>query len=829
MTYTTLTYGGAEKSLADWGISTWSRTAQNQANDDFTFSMPAPMDGSDVFPYGAQIIIRIGRVASAVNPINPTLPTSLTLSPSLTYSGGTQWFWGYCVDNDRVGEPGSESFNYKFAGPYQFFFERLIFQKLMLNWNGTQQIADYQSDVILGLSLTTLTGAGDTIQETTATSLMSIAQQIKEICMYAQADSKYQQSINGLNWPGTVQFQCDQLTTEIDGINWDLLQTPSTHVLISDYAGTPLSGKTSNSTLPAGSYILRPPLDAANAITCAEAMRRELQWIGGIGSPVVWTDHSQTPPQLHIATRDLLGTKSLALTGIAVKNKIKKRTDLIPAAVHFKYKIAGSVLGQPYTTIINDVAAYIGGALVEGIGQLGELVTLAGGAMASANQTALMAAAKTATAVVQTFDFQGDQLNAAKCKITTQALNMTDPAGSNADGGFWASLFPELNNVVQNTLRFYTSGAGVSIMDAASGTVYMTGGAWTGAANGGNGWGYRVTDGQVAPWMLVSASPTNPVGGQTVKATITVRFQYTQTTQGAGGKTATQEIVGYHEKNITCTLTTLTSGTYYSSPSFSFGEPVPYGLAGYILALENIPQYEGAVLVQETEISDVCPIGNVLNITGGLAEWATMNACVQSVRYHDNGQTEITFGPARHLGPAQFVARFRNNIGPRWYNLIAGDPMNQANPGAAALGSNIPAQAPTNGGKNATFASFLTAINAQQGATGNVATLPAGVHIDTGAGGTPFTGATPSGGSEAFSQGQAIVIAKGPSGSTPGESQAWLRLSIADLRGGASGTVQNKQIYLQEIPICVNVGGTLQQQYQLFLCSAPYATSLAGL
>jgi hypothetical protein len=805
MVYTTLTYNGVEKSLADWGISIWSRTVQNQAHDDFTCTLPTPMDGRDIFPYGANIIVKINRVCSQTNPTNPTLPQSGATS----FSGGTQWFWGYCVDNDRAGEPGSESFNYKFAGPYQFFFERLIFQKLMLTWNGSQQIADYQSDVILGLSLTTLTGAGDTVQGTTATNLMSIAQQVKEICMYAQADSAYQQANNGLGWPGTIQFQCDPLTTAIDGINWDLLQNPSANVLISDYAGTALSGKTSASALPAGSYMLRCPLDAVNAITCAEAMRRQLQWLGGIGSPVVWTDHSQTPPQLHIATRDQLSTKSLALSGITVKNRIKKRTDLIPAAVHFKYKVAGTYLGQPYSVVLNDVAAYIGGVLVEGIGQLGALTNLAGTALASTVQAQLMAAAKTGTAVVQTFDFQGDRVNAASCKITTAAINLADPAGGGSSTAFWTSLFPELANVTN--LRFFdATNCPVTVTDASSGasvdpTVYVN----------------RVTDGQVAPWMLASTStPANPVGGKTVKATISARFAYQEQAQGA--HTVNSSTVGYHEKNITVTLTTLASGTYYSSPSVAYGEPIPCGLAGYILALETIPQYEGSVLVQETEISDVCPLGNALNITGGLAEWANMNACLQSVRYQDNGQTEITFGPARHLGPAQFVARFRSNIGPRWFLLIGGDPMNQNNPGNAQLGNNIPAQAPSPGAKNFTFQSFFTSLLTDQ--SGTPATLPAGVHVDSGAGGNPFTGSVPAS-SRAFAQGQGITFAQGPTGSTPGESNAWIRVHLADLKN-QYGLLQNMQVYLRELETCENISGTATQMYRLFLCSQPYSNSI---
>jgi hypothetical protein len=747
------------------------------------------------------------------------------------FSGGTQWFWGYCIDNDRAGDPGRETFTYRFVGPYRFFFERLIFQKLQLTWNGVKQIADYQSDVVLGLSLTTLSGTGDTVQSSTATNLMSIAQQVKEICLYAQADSVYQQANNGLGWPNTAaagqpanaQFQCDALTQAVDGVNYDLLNIPSANTLISDYASGNLANKTSASALPAGSYMLRAPLDACNAITCAEALRRQLQWIGGIGSPVIWTDHSQTPPQLHAATRDRLSTRSLALTGIAVKNKIKKRSDLIPAAVHFKYKVAGSYLAQPYSVVVNDVAGYVGGVLYEGIGQLGALTSLTGTALDGSVQTALMAAAKTATAMVQTLDFQGDQVNAASCKITTQALNMADPSGTGADGGFWATLFPELNNV--SKLRFYNNGSpGVTIKDAATGAIYYANGAWTGAA-----YINRVTDGQVAPWMLASTStPKNPVGGQTVKVTLTVRFQYSENAQGAN--TVTSATVGYHEKNITLTLSTLTTGTYYSSPSVSSGEPVPYGLAGYILALESIPQYEGSLVVQETEISDVCPLGSALNITGGQAEWAAMNACVQEVRYGDNGQTEIIFGPAKHLGPAQFVARFRNNVGPRWYLLIGGDLMNQANPGALNLGNNIPADAPSPGNKSFTFQSFFAALPSDQNST--PATLPAGVHIDSGGGGAPTTPANFAGGAIASGQRsfatpgaaqQRIILAQGPNGGAGGEASAWIRLDIGDLEN-SSNAVQNLHLYLREMKTCESGVAS----YRLFLASEPYTASIRG-
>jgi hypothetical protein len=817
MTYTTLSYQGTEKTLADWGISTWSRTAQNQAQDGFDFSMPAPMDGNDVFPYGAQVIIRINRAASRLNPINPTLPASLNDGGgALGFSGGRQWFWGYCIDNERRGEAGAETFNYRFVGPYPFFFERLIFQKLMLTWNGTRQVLDYQSDVVLGVSIPALTGAGDTIAGTVSTNLMSIAQQVKEICLYAQADSAYQQANNGLGWPGGAQFQCDALTNEIDGVNWDLLQTPSANVLINDYAAGALGGETSASTLPAGSCMLRAPLDTVNAITCAEAMRRQLQWLGGMGSPVVWTDHSQTPPQLHVATRDRLTAVTLPLSGIAVKNKIKRRTDLIPAAVHFKYKVSGSFLGQPWNVVINDVASYVSGTLVEGIGQIGALTDLSGNALSSGIQSALMAAAKTATAVVQTFDFQGLKVSGATATVTTQALNLGDPAAGGAALAFWQSLFPELASA--SNVRFFDAvNCPVTVVNAATGSAIDT----TVFIN-------QLVDGQAAPWMPAHNSTSSSyVAGQTVKAKVTAYFAYTENAQGRNA--VANPTVGYKEHHCTLTLTTVAGGTYSSASSATAGEPLPYGLAGYICALETIPQYEGSIVAQESEISDVCPMGSALNISGGRAEWSNMLACAQDVRYSDNGQTEITFGPAKHLGPAQFIARFRNNMGPRWYNLISGDPMNTTSAGGtpAQLGNNLPAEAPSPGAKLFTFQSFFTSLSGDQSAT--PATLAAGVHVDSGAAGNPFTGATPSG-TRGFGPGQGITLAAGPgaiSGIAAGEANPWIRLHLHDLVGGA-GALANLHVYLRELQTCEpgTGGNPPTTAYRLFLCSEPYTSSL---
>jgi hypothetical protein len=308
MTFTTLTYNGVEQSLADWGISRATREVSNQAHDHFACDMMTAADAADPLPYASQITLRIGRIPAAGTGTNSA---GIPLGGITSWQGGQIWFIGCRVENFRTGSPTLEKFDYKFAGPWEFFFERLVFQKLWWTWNGTENVADWRSQVILGLSVNAQVGQNDTIPDSNATNLMSIRQQVAEIIAYviAQTTADY----------GSPQLQSDNLTAAIDGVNYDLYETPGTNLIIPDYiaAGYAVSGKTSaGSGANAANMqtVLRAPLDSVNDITCAEAMRKMLRWIGPMGSPVVWFDYTTTPPTLHISTRDQLPSINLPIT-----------------------------------------------------------------------------------------------------------------------------------------------------------------------------------------------------------------------------------------------------------------------------------------------------------------------------------------------------------------------------------------------------------------------------------------------------------------------------------------------------------------------------------
>ena len=479
MTYTTLQpAGGPEMCLADWQISAPIREIANQQHDHFAFDLNAPADSADPFPYGTQIILRIGRVPAG----QPgQTAAGLPVSGVTSWTGGQTWFIGWRVENTRTGSAAFEKLAYKFAGPWEYFFERLVFRKCRLSWNGTANVPVYQDRVTLGLSLTTLYASGETPPGVASTNLMSIAQQIKEIVNYAitQTGAAYEagqftsiftgnvivSSLGGTNTSiAGGQLQFDPLAADSDG-NYLLNESPGPNCAIPDYLQSyAASGQTSATANL--STVLRAPLDTVTSVTCAEALRKMCRWIGPFGSPVIWFDYTTSPPTLHIATKDQLPSLNLpyplpgysgSLTGptgpmdLAV-SKIKRRDDLIPACVALDFSLSGTWDGQQYCYTIRNVAGTISGAVHEGVGLTGQLLTISsaftgspayvGGSAGSSLANELEQLSLGFEAQTTTLDMEGGNSSISYCTIATMALTFADPFRRRIGAGFLAASAP---------------------------------------------------------------------------------------------------------------------------------------------------------------------------------------------------------------------------------------------------------------------------------------------------------------------------------------------------------------------------------------------------
>jgi hypothetical protein len=87
-----------------------------------------------------------------------------------------------------------------------------------------------------------------------------------------------------------------------------------------------------------------------------------------------------------------------------------------------------------------------------------------------------------------------------------------------------------------------------------------------------------------------------------------------------------------------------------------YGEPVPVGLAQHFYEAVNTLHWQGSFTICEAEFTGLVGLANVLNLTGGLADWETMDAFVWNVSVDAGaGKTTITFGPSENLGPADLA------------------------------------------------------------------------------------------------------------------------------------------------------------------------------
>lgn len=165
-----------------------------------------------------------------------------------------------------------------------------------------------------------------------------------------------------------------------------------------------------------------------------------------------------------------------------------------------------------------------------------------------------------------------------------------------------------------------------------------------------------LVSGQVTQWMQ------DELGLSAGEFTVSCKVETT-----VDGKT-------YSAKDLsrTFTLTDAQTRRYRGKSVPGWSETEPAGLAAAFYAAAGVLQYGGTIVAVEEECSiGRTLIGKKVNVTGGLAAWATMGAVVIEVTEDfDTGSTTVVLGPQSTLTPQDMIDLIRcSRLRAKWSPL----------------------------------------------------------------------------------------------------------------------------------------------------------------
>jgi hypothetical protein len=150
--------------------------------------------------------------------------------------------------------------------------------------------------------------------------------------------------------------------------------------------------------------------------------------------------------------------------------------------------------------------------------------------------------------------------------------------------------------------------------------------------------------GAVTPWM-------EDMGKTAQKWTLYAIVKWTDAATRQPKKT---------QVSINLTATDCVNKEYTSIQNYADGDPVPTGLAAELYAALSQTYHEGEVARIEDECTGFAREGNSLQVTGGPAEWESMNALIQGVREDiGGGLTTLTVGVGPNLAPGDMLELLR--------------------------------------------------------------------------------------------------------------------------------------------------------------------------
>lgn len=368
------------------------------------------------------------------------------------------------------------------------------------------------------------------------------------------------------------------------------------------------------------------PFTEVSDLTCAQVLITIFQWIP---DAVAWFDYTTPVPTLNIARRaDLASVALAAYNGIVEAIDLTPRKDLVVPSVVVKYKQLNTYDGATFNQQF--VQKYPPTAPDPQLDALVLDLQLLPGQATFQHQAI--------TVVDRPLDYNaytGDGHLVATAKDWMRNKTPWLKSYLNASGGVVNVADTDFSILkVETTLDANTPDPKPDAKLLKS----------------------ELISGNVTPWMTETANV------KSATATISITIQYIGADPIVASQFGANNLLTLHYTPIT--ITNGQSQDYEQLTSQTPAEPAPQGLAQALYEGLSVLHYEGMIGLGEEECSGLVGVHTLLNLTGGRAEWATMNAQVIEVTEDIvTGKTKVRTGPPRQLSGSERLDMIRANRG----------------------------------------------------------------------------------------------------------------------------------------------------------------------
>ena len=380
------------------------------------------------------------------------------------------------------------------------------------------------------------------------------------------------------------------------------------------------------------------PTSEVKAENAAKVIQKLLQWVP---DQVLSFDYTTSPPTLNLVKRSNAKSVSFAIPGPPADTvKLTPRNDLQVPMVGIYYTATNVVGGSSYVQQTEDV--YPPGA---NPAQLRALVT----ACQLAGSKVNLQQQKVVTTVIPASGHQSDREIILWFQKHCSPLKGITPASLSVVAGSWfGDVQDDQTDVNGNDISEDFTPANLP---------------------------NELLIGSITPWMAAPAGAgdggiTTPGDGYVhgAKIDFAVELSYDPSSDIANGNTDSEDaaweaglMTGPVWAYATVVATDAQTKTYVKPTSVNYGDTQPAGVAQYLYEALNLLHFEGDFKITEQECSGGIQVGQALNLTGGRAEWAEMEAQVQQITEEiDSGMTTAKLGPPKLLSVQNILELLRN-------------------------------------------------------------------------------------------------------------------------------------------------------------------------